>query len=183
MRELSLHIMDLAQNCVKAGASLMELRVEEDDQKDSLLISIKDNGCGMDEEFARRVESPFTTTRTTRKVGLGIPMFKENALLTGGDFHLTTKKGVGTEICAVFVLSSIDRMPMGDLAGTVLLLVQANPKMDIRLDVRVNENSYSFDTREVRQVLGDDVPLDLPEVSAWMQENLTEGIEALHGGM
>ena len=110
-------------------------------------------------------------------------MDRYTALLTGGDFHLTTKKGVGTEICAVFVLSSIDRMPMGDLAGTVLLLVQANPKMDIRLDVRVNENSYSFDTREVRQVLGDDVPLDLPEVSAWMQENLTEGIEALHGGM
>ena len=81
------------------------------------------------------------------------------------------------------IAEKIDRMPMGDLAGTVLLLVQANPKMDIRLDVRVNENSYSFDTREVRQVLGDDVPLDLPEVSAWMQENLTEGIEALHGGM
>ena len=163
--------------------SLIWIEVEEDKAKNTLRIAIKDDGCGMDEEFAKRVESPFTTTRTTRKVGLGIPMFKENALLTGGSFRLDTRKGEGTTIEAVFVLDSIDRMPMGDLAGTVLLLVQANPAMDVRLDVTVDGNSYTFDTREVRQVLGPDVPLDLPEVGAWMQENLTEGIESLHGGM
>ncbi len=183
MRELSLHIMDLAQNCVKAGAKLITIRVEEDSGKDTLLISLKDDGCGMDEEFARRVESPFTTTRTTRKVGLGIPMFRENAIQTGGSFRLESEKGVGTLVEATFVLSSIDRMPMGDLAGTVLLLVQANPEMDVALDVTVDGQAYSFDTRQIRQILGPEVPLDLPDVIAWMHENLVEGIESLHGGM
>lgn len=183
VKELSLHIMDLAQNSISAGASLLELTVEENHANDFLRIELKDNGCGMEKEFLQRVVSPFTTKRTTRSVGLGIPMFKEGAERTGGSFMIESQPGVGTRIGAKYVLSSIDRQPMGDLAGTVLMLVISNPNMDFVLTVTVNAESYRFDTREIREILGAEVPLDNPDVSIWMQENLKEGISALHGGM
>lgn len=181
MRELSLHILDLAQNSLTAGASRLDIIVEIDHKKDLVAITLSDDGKGMAPDFLKTVTSPFTTTRTTRKVGLGIPMFKENAELTGGTFSIESTVGVGTKMRAGFVLSSIDRPPLGDLAATMISLVVSNPEFHFRLDYLVDGQSFSFDTEEIRAVLGP-VPLDSPEVVSWMKDYLEEGIETLHGG-
>ena len=132
-------------------------------------------------ETLKAVTDPFYTTRTTRKVGLGIPMFKENAELTGGTFSIESTVGAGTKMRAGFVLSSIDRPPLGDLAATMISLVVSNPEFHFHLDYLVDGQSFSFDTEEIRAVLGP-VPLDSPEVVSWMKDYLEEGIESLHGG-
>lgn len=181
MRELSLHILDLAQNSLTAGASRLDIIVEIDHKKDLVAITLSDDGKGMTPDFLKTVTSPFTTTRTTRKVGLGIPMFKENAELTGGTFSIESTVGVGTKMRAGFVLSSIDRPPLGDLAATMISLVVSNPEFHFHLGYLVDGQSFSFDTEEIRAVLGP-VPLDSPEVVSWMKDYLEEGIESLHGG-
>ena len=173
MEELSLHLLDLIQNSVKAGASLIEIIIT---------IELNDNGCGMSEEFLQRVESPFTTTRTTRKVGLGIPLFKQAALMAGGDFGIISRQGEGTRIKASFEINNIDRAPMGDLAGTILGQVLSTPVTpDYRLLYAVEDASFEFDTREIRRQL-EGVPLDAPDVIAWMKDYLEEGIRELNGG-
>ena len=181
MRELSLHILDLAQNSLTAGASRLDIIVEIDHKKDLVAITLSDDGKGMAPDFLKTVTSPFTTTRTTRKVGLGIPMFKENAELTGGTFSIESTVGAGTKMRAGFVLSSIDRPPLGDLAATMISLVVSNPEFHFHLYYLVDGQSFSFDTEEIRAVLGP-VPLDSPEVVSWMKDYLEEGIESLHGG-
>ena len=180
MEELSLHLLDLIQNSVKAGASLIEIIITE--KAGLLTIELNDNGCGMSEEFLQRVESPFTTTRTTRKVGLGIPLFKQAALMAGGDFGIISRQGEGTRIKASFEINNIDRAPMGDLAGTILGQVLSTPVTpDYRLLYAVEDASFEFDTREIRRQL-EGVPLDAPDVIAWMKDYLEEGIRELYGG-
>ncbi len=180
MEELSLHLLDLIQNSVKAGASLIEIIITE--KAGLLTIELNDNGCGMSEEFLQRVESPFTTTRTTRKVGLGIPLFKQAALMAGGDFGIISRQGEGTRIKASFEINNIDRAPMGDLAGTILGQVLSTPVTpDYRLLYAVEDASFEFDTREIRRQL-EGVPLDTPDVIAWMKDYLEEGIRELNGG-
>ena len=115
MRELSLNVLDIAQNSISAGASEVEITVEEISSASKMTIIIKDNGCGMDEETVRNVMDPFYTTRTTRKVGMGVPLFKMAAESTGGSFDIVSELGVGTTVTAVFGLSNIDRMPLGDI--------------------------------------------------------------------
>ena len=130
----------------------------------------------------QRVESPFTTTRTTRKVGLGIPLFKQAALMAGGDFGIISRQGEGTRIKASFEINNIDRAPMGDLAGTILGQVLSTPVTpDYRLLYAVEDASFEFDTREIRRQL-EGVPLDAPDVIAWMKDYLEEGIRELNGG-
>lgn len=180
MEELTLHLLDLIQNSVKAGASLIEIIITE--KAGLLTIELNDNGCGMSEEFLQRVESPFTTTRTTRKVGLGIPLFKQAALMAGGDFGIISRQGEGTRIKASFEINNIDRAPMGDLAGTILGQVLSTPVTpDYRLLYAVEDASFEFDTREIRRQL-EGVPLDAPDVIAWMKDYLEEGIRELNGG-
>ena len=180
MEELSLHLLDLIQNSVKAGASLIEIIITE--KAGLLTIELNDNGCGMSEEFLQRGESPFTTTRTTRKVGLGIPLFKQAALMAGGDFGIISRQGEGTRIKASFEINNIDRAPMGDLAGTILGQVLSTPVTpDYRLLYAVEDASFEFDTREIRRQL-EGVPLDAPDVIAWMKDYLEEGIRELNGG-
>ena len=180
MEELSLHLLDLIQNSVKAGASLIEIIITE--KAGLLTIELNDNGCGMSEEFLQRVESPFTTTRTTRKVGLGIPLFKQAALMAGGDFGIISRQGEGTRIKASFEINNIDRAPMGDHAGTILGQVLSTPVTpDYRLLYAVEDASFEFDTREIRRQL-EGVPLDAPDVIAWMKDYLEEGIRELNGG-
>lgn len=180
MEELSLHLLDLIQNSVSAGASLVRILISE--TGDELTISLEDNGCGMSPELLERVVSPFATTRTTRKVGLGIPMFRQAALSTGGRFDITSQKGVGTRIDAVFSLSHIDRAPMGDLAGTMLSQVLMTPDTpDYYLNYRVGDAEFEFDTLEIKQMLGG-VPLTEPDVAVWIKSFLQEGLESLNGG-
>ena len=141
------------------------------------------DGFGMDEALLARVMSPFGTTRTTRKVGLGIPLMAQNARLTGGDIALKSEVGKGTVLTATLDGNSIDCLPLGDLAGTVVTLVTANPySPDFLLECTSPKGSMSFDTREVRQVLGD-VGLNEPEISVWMLESIREELQPIFGGV
>lgn len=182
MRDLSLHILDLAQNSVRAEASLVSLTVSVD-ENGILSLIIEDDGCGMSEELLSRVQSPFATTRTTRKVGLGIPMMAENCRLAGGNLSLESQLGKGTRLTATMNTTSIDCLPLGDLAGTVTALVSANPeKPDFMLSCRSLKGEMQFDTREIRFAL-QGVPLNEPEIVAWMMESLQEEIQPIFGGV
>ena len=174
MRELALNVMDVAQNSISAGASLITLTVEEDLAADRLTITLEDNGCGMTEEQVRSVIDPFYTTRTTRKVGLGVPLFKMEAEMTGGSFSIRSQKGTGTVLSAVFVPSHVDMIPLGDISGTVRLLVTCNPTLDFVFRRTRDGREFTMDTRELRQILGEDVPLNDPEVSEWIAGYLEE---------
>ena len=179
MRELSLNVMDIAQNSISAGASLITIRVEEDRPADTLSISVEDNGKGMSPETVQKVIDPFYTTRTTRSVGLGVPLFKMEAEMTGGSFQIDSQLGVGTTRTAGFKPSSVDMIPLGDISGTVQLLISCNPDRDFlftrqRRGEDGTQRDFALDTRELRQVLGDDVPLDSPDVVLWIKEFLEE---------
>ena len=174
MRELSLNVMDIAQNSISAGASLITIRVEEDRPADTLSISVEDNGKGMSPETFQKVIDPFYTTRTTRSVGLGVPLFKMEAEMTGGSFQIDSQLGVGTTLTAVFKPSSVDMIPLGDISGTVRLLVTCNPTLDFVYRRSRDGREFTMDTRELRQILGEDVPLNAPEVSEWIAGYLEE---------
>lgn len=184
MRELSLNVMDIAQNSISAGASLITITVEEDEALDELSISIGDNGRGMTPEQVRHVTDPFFTTRTTRSVGLGVPLFKMEAEMTGGRFSIESQVGVGTTTTAVFKPSSVDMIPLGDINGTVNMLVMMNPDLDFLYTRRYRpaggeQREFALDTRELRQVLGEDVPLNLPDVTQWVKDYLGENTSEL----
>ena len=182
MRDLSLHILDLAQNSVRANAALVEIMVSVDESR-LITITIRDDGSGMSDELKERVTSPFATTRTTRKVGLGIPLMMQNARLAGGDVHIESTLGQGTTLTATLHGDSIDCLPLGDLAGTVVSLVSANPERpDFRLSCSSPKGSMDFDTREMRQALGN-VPLNEPEITAWMLSAIQKEIEPIFGGV
>ncbi len=184
MRELSLNVMDIAQNSISAGASLITITVEEDAGLDELSISIGDNGRGMTPEQVEHVTDPFFTTRTTRSVGLGVPLFKMEAEMTGGRFSIESTVGVGTTTTAVFKPSSVDMIPLGDINGTVSMLVMMNPDLDFLYTrgfkpEEGERREFALDTRELRTVLGEDVPLNLPDVTQWVNEFLSENTDEL----
>ena len=179
MRELSLNVMDIVQNSISAGADLITLSVRESRREDSLVISIRDNGRGMTEEQVRRVTDPFYTTRTTRKVGLGVPLFKMEAEMTGGGFSIESTPGKGTDVTARFVPSHVDMIPLGEINATVKLLITCNPRIDFVFIRTTDSGEFTLDTRELRQVLGEDVPLSDPEVVEWIDGFLREQTDAL----
>ncbi len=172
--------MDIVQNSISAGANLITLSVCENCEEDSLVITIRDNGRGMTEEQVRRVTDPFYTTRTTRKVGLGVPLFKMEAEMTGGAFSIDSVPGKGTDVTARFVPSHVDMIPLGDINSTVKLLISCNPQIDFVFLRSLDSRSFTLDTRELREVLGKDVPLSDPEVVSWIGGFLEEQTEALN---
>ena len=181
MFELALHILDLVQNAVAAGANLVRVTIALDTAADTLTITIEDDGCGMDEELLKRVESPFATTRTTRKVGLGIPMFKQCALMCGGTFEIRSTRGAGTVLTATFQASHVDLPPLGDLKGTMITLMVGSPvKPDFALNYSVDGRLFEFDTRPIREALGG-MPLSGSEILSWLDEYLAEGIAQANG--
>lgn len=153
MKELALHILDIVENSIKAKASLIELIIDEDLEKDLLSIEVKDNGIGMSSEVLEKVINPFYTTRTTRKVGLGIPLLKENAERCKGLFKITSSEGVGTQLLAEFQHSNIDRPPLGNLADTIVAIVNNDLMQEFVLKRIYNGKSYRLDTQEIKQVL------------------------------
>lgn len=178
MRELALNILDIAENSVKAGATLVRVLIEA---KDGVLtIEIADDGCGMDAEFLARVTDPFTTTRTTRKVGMGIPLFKMSAEMAGGTFSIKSEKGKGTAVRATFVLDHIDRAPLGDLADTVVALIGGDSAPDFVFDVRVNGKRFVFDTRELKAEL-DGVPVGEADVLVFVRDMIKENLKDIGG--
>ncbi len=179
MKELSLHILDIVQNSVAAGAKFITLDLIEDVNTDLLEFSIKDDGCGMTEETLKKVTDPFTTGRTTRRVGLGIPLLKAAAELTGGGLELTSEPGVGTTVTARFVYDSIDRQPLGNMAETMLGLIISYENIDFVYYHRVNEKEFTIDTREIKGILGE-VSLNEPEVVLWLSGFLNENETELY---
>ncbi|MDO4749007.1 MAG: ATP-binding protein [Eubacteriales bacterium] len=182
MRELSLNVMDVAQNCITAKATLVTIEVFESDKDDYLDIYVKDNGCGMTKEQVESVIDPFFTTRTTRKVGLGVPLFKMAAEQTGGDLAIDSTVDVGTTLHAHFVKSSVDMTPLGDINSTVKILIQCNPDIDFVFSHRTDCGEFTLDTRELREILGHDVPLNTPDVLEWIGGFLEEQSSIIYGG-
>ena len=181
MPEISLNILDVAENSTRAEATLVEISICADRKADTLTVVIGDNGCGMTPEQVSQVTDPFFTTRTTRKVGLGIPFYKYAAESTGGSFSIQSELGKGTRVTAVFGLSHIDRMPLGDISSTIHTLVVYHPDTDFRYIYEYDGKSFTLDTREFREILGD-VPFDTPEISSYIMEYLTENKLETDGG-
>ena len=181
MTELSLNVLDIAQNSIVAEATLVEIDVEEDSSSDLITIRVKDNGKGMSEDFLKAVEDPFITTRTTRNIGLGISFFKEAAEMTGGSIDLESELGVGTIVTAVFVMSHIDRQPIGSLTETIITLVSFNTEIDFIIRYKVNENEFVFSTQEVKELLGEDASLNSPPIVVFLTEYISEHINDLSG--
>lgn len=181
MTELSLNVLDIANNSIRANASLIEIKIQIKRDLDILTITITDDGCGMTAEQIKQVEDPFFTTRTTRKVGLGVPFFKMAALNTGGSFQIESSPGVGTTVVAVFKLSHIDRMPLGDMNSTIYTLITLNTQIDFLYTYCFDDKEFTLDTREFREILNE-VPLNSPEVTAYLKEYLEENQNETDGG-
>ena len=179
LQDLSLHIYDLAENGVSAGAKLIQIKVSEMPSTNQLTIVIEDNGKGMDEATLKWAQSPFSTERTARKVGLGIPFMKQACLQGGGTFALQSQPGKGTVLTASFAYDHWDRQPLGEVFMTVFLLVGGHPQLDFYYQHRVEEKEWIFDTREIRKTL-QDVPLDHPKVLEWIADYLKENVELLY---
>jgi Histidine kinase-, DNA gyrase B-, and HSP90-like ATPase len=179
MNNLSMHILDIVQNSISANATLIEIRIDENLEKNVLDILIKDNGKGMDDEFLSQVTDPYTTTRITRKIGMGIPLLKHSAEQSSGYIKVNSAKEIGTTIQATFQHNHIDRPPLGDIAGTIVLLVAANPDVDFKYVHCVNNSKYQFDTREVKEIL-DDVRIDDPKIRGMLKEMITENLSEIY---
>ncbi len=180
MRDISLHLLDIAQNSIRAKSSLIRIDMTVDKAKDELVIVIEDNGCGMSKEILKRVKSPFTTSRTTRKVGLGIPLFTASCENTGGRLDIESQIGKGTRLTAHLGFSHIDRPPLGDIAETVAALTLLNPDIDFVFNARKDE-AFEFDTRQIKDTLGQ-VSITEPQVMVFIREYLQEGIKLVFGG-
>lgn len=178
LAELSMHILDIVQNSVSAGANLVRVRVEEDTQRDLLLIEVEDNGIGMDRETIEKVQDPFYTTKTHKKVGLGIPLFKQTALHCDGTFEIKSEKGVGTLVRATFKKSHIDLPPLGNLKDTILTLVVSQPSVDFVFEVIKDDRIFVLDTREIKKEL-QDVPINHPEVVRFLKEYIDENLKTM----
>ena len=179
MKELSLNILDIAMNSVTAKSTLIKIDLKETD--DVLEISISDDGCGMKSEMVENVTSPFCTSRTTRKVGMGIPLFKMASEQTGGSFSITSKhidqfpENHGTTTRATFFKSHLDFTPLGDIIGTITTLIQGmGEKIDLVFTHKSDKLNVCLDTRELREALGGDIPLSTPDVLVWITEFLKE---------
>ncbi len=181
MRELSDNIMDIAQNSISAGATLTEVHVKVSHADNLITFVLKDDGCGMSEELVKSVTEPFTTTRKTRKVGLGLPLLKQTAEMTGGTMDIQSAVGVGTVVTATFGLDHIDRPPMGDVAGAWFSLVVMNPEKDFLFTYDYDGQVFTFDTRIIRETVAP-IPLNQMEISAWIKESIRTEINELHGG-
>ena len=178
MKELSLNILDIAQNSVTAKSTLIRIDLAETDE--TLKITISDNGCGMSKEMVETVTSPFTTSRTTRKVGLGIPLFKMAAEQTGGHLSITSKSEKdfpddhGTVTSALFYKNHLDYTPLGDIINTTTTLIQGMGEIDLVFSHKSDSLDVLLDTREIREALGGEIPLSTPDVLVWITEFLKE---------
>ncbi|NMD38464.1 MAG: sensor histidine kinase [Christensenellaceae bacterium] len=181
MRDISLHVLDLVQNSITANASLIQLRFEYFDN--NLIFKIIDDGKGMGEELINNVKSPFTTGRTTRKVGLGIPLLLANAELSGGYVDIKSTLGKGTELIACFKTDNIDCLPLGDMIGTFITLIITNPySPEFVFSIKNSDDEFEFDTREVKTVLAG-VPINEPDIIKWIDDTLKEEMQPLFGGI
>lgn len=180
MRELSLNILDIVENSVKAEATLVTIFVIV--KNNILEIKIEDNGKGMSEEFLNRVIDPYTTTRTTRKVGMGIPLFKMASEMAGGQFDIKSKLGVGTITSATFKVDHIDRPPLGNLGESIATLLSGENDCDFLLKVYIDGKAFDFDTRELKEQLGS-ISMNEPEILLFIKNMINENLNEIGGAM
>ncbi len=183
LRDISLHIMDLCENSITAGATRVCIKISADTEKDSLTVTINDNGKGMDNDFLKKVQDPFTTSRNTRKVGLGIPFFKLACEMTGGSIELESQPFIKTVISGHFVLSSIDRLPLGNIGETIAALILRKPENEYILELSLNNrNKSEFSTADIKKELGD-VSINNYEVLEWIKNYINEEIISVFEGI
>jgi hypothetical protein len=175
MKELSLHLLDIAENSINAKADHITIVVEENSHNDRLILKVKDNGKGMTDKMVQKIVDPFVTERTTRKVGLGIPLLKAAAEMCNGFMEIHSQPGLGTELVVEFQRSHIDRMPLGDLAGSIIHLIVCNPQINWTFQYKVNEDIFEFDDKILKQVL-EGIPLSDPIVLSYIRNEITNGI-------
>lgn len=179
MKELSLNVLDITQNSITAGAKLIEISLTED-ENGILTLKIADDGCGMSQETVQRVIDPFYTTRTTRRVGMGIPLLKLAAEQTGGEVHIVSRtvqedpENHGTVVTATFDTRSIDFTPIGDMVSTMCTIIQGHPEVDYRFEHKTPSFDVGLDTAQLRAVLGEDIPLSSYEIIGWISNYLMQ---------
>lgn len=178
MNELSLYILDLTENSIHADSKNVTLKISESMKDDLLSITIIDDGRGMSEETVKKAYDPFYTSRKTRKVGLGIPLFKELCELCEGSFHIDSTLGVGTKVYATFKLSSIDLPPLGGIVDTLYTLICNEEGVDVIYIHEKNGQVFQFDTKEIKAIL-DGVSLNDAMVMAWFKEYVTNGLKEI----
>lgn len=169
MKDLAMHIMDITRNSVRAGASLIGIRLDVFKTENVLQMTIKDNGCGMDSDMILRVTDPFVTSRTTRKVGLGLPFLKMNAEQTGGALSIQSQPGEGTVVTATFIYSHIDCIPLGDIQGTIALIMSGNPNQEFEFEICMDELVFTLKSIEIKEAL-DGISIANPAVAKMIGE-------------
>jgi len=169
MEDISLHILDIAENSIGADATVIAISISEDTAKDLFSVEIEDNGRGIPEDMRSKVLDPFCTSRTTRKVGLGLPLLAQAARETGGDISVRSGSASGTIVTATFKKSHIDMKPLGNMAETLVVLIAGNPKVDFLFTYNKNSNTFSLDTREIKKEL-DGVPINSSSVLSFLRD-------------
>ncbi|MFZ7112140.1 MAG: ATP-binding protein [Desulfatiglandales bacterium] len=180
MRELSLHIMDIVENGISAGADLIGIEIRDVPAENLLCITIRDNGRGIPEDLLEKVTDPFFTSRTTRRVGLGLSLFLVAARRCDGEFGISSKEGLGTTVTATFKRDHIDLAPMGDMEGTLTSLIMGSPHVDFVCLYEAEGRRFLLDTREIRKEL-EEVPMNHPQVLKYISETIREGLKELSG--
>jgi Histidine kinase-, DNA gyrase B-, and HSP90-like ATPase len=178
VQDLSLHILDIVENSLAAGAGRVEIRIEEDLRADRMVLEIIDDGCGMDETMVKQALDPFFTTKTVRRVGLGLPLLAEACRICDGELCLQSCPGEGTTVKATFQHSHLDRKPLGQMGDTLITLIVGHPEVDLLYEHRKDGKVFSLDTREIKSDLGD-VPLNAPQVVSALRTLISSGLEEL----
>ena len=178
MKDISYHILDIARNSLNAGASLVEISITENNDTGELILEIRDNGHGMTEELLKRTTDPFFTTSSKKKVGLGLPLLKQNAELTGGSLRIESERNRGTTVTARFHQFHIDMIPEGDLPMTFRSLIASNPEIDFLYRHRADEGEFILDTADIRRELGG-ISLNAHEVLDYITDYIRENLKVL----
>jgi anti-sigma regulatory factor (Ser/Thr protein kinase) len=178
MLELAMHILDIAENSIRAAAKLIKINISEDTINDTFTIEITDDGKGMTPETARKALDPFFTTKKVRNVGLGLPLFEQAAKAANGRFMVKTEKGKGTHVLAQFGYSHIDRQPLGSMSGTITTLIAGNPDVDFLYTHEKDGRKFTLDTKELKKEL-DNVPVHNSRILGFIKEFVREGLKEI----
>jgi anti-sigma regulatory factor (Ser/Thr protein kinase) len=178
MEDLSLHILDIAENSIAAQAKIIKIRVLESKKKDLLSLEIMDDGKGMDQDTLKKALDPFFTTKKTRRFGFGLSLLSEAAKMTEGTFKIHSNPGKGTRIKATFKASHIDTVPIGDIPQTIISLIMGHPEIDMIYSHATDNDRYTIDTKEIKAQLNG-LPINSPEVLKFIKKHINEGIATI----
>jgi len=178
MQDLSLHILDVVENSIKAKAGRIEIRLRDDAAGDWITLEIVDDGVGMDVETVNKALDPFFSTKEVRSIGLGLPLLAETARAANGAFSIESRPGKGTKVTATFQASHIDMKPLGDIAQTVVTLIMGHPDVDILYSHHIDQTHYSLDTKEIKAHLNG-ISIASPEVIRFIRDHIKEGLDNL----